>query len=106
MALPNHRDLSDRQRTILEIVSHEDVETAADVASRTVASRPGVGVSASTIRNDFAVLEEMGYLTHPHTSAGRIPTDRGYRHFVDGILRRRFTVETPSRPLKPESLAT
>src|SRR5680860_909239 len=51
-------------------------------------------------------LEEMGYLTHPHTSAGRIPTDRGYRHFVDGILRRRFTVKTPSLPLKPESLAT
>src|SRR5207247_1079735 len=55
------------------------------VGSETIAESSGLGVSSATIRNEMAALEELGYLTHPHTSAGRIPTDTGYRHYVDSL---------------------
>ena len=54
-------------------------------SSESIADHAGLGVSSATIRNEMAALEELGYLTHPHTSAGRIPTDVGYRHFVDSL---------------------
>jgi heat-inducible transcriptional repressor len=59
------------------------VRSGEPVGSETIADRAGLGVSSATIRNEMAALEELGYLTHPHTSAGRIPTDAGYRHYVD-----------------------
>jgi heat-inducible transcriptional repressor len=55
------------------------------VGSETIAEHAGLGVSSATIRNEMAALEELGYLSHPHTSAGRIPTDQGYRHYVDSL---------------------
>ncbi len=67
--------LSEREKTILEAVIRTYVETAEPAGSRTVARCCGLGVSAATVRNTMADLEEKGFLYHPHTSAGRIPTD-------------------------------
>lgn len=78
-------DLTERQERILAIVVKEYVETAVPVGSETLRRR-GFGVSSATIRNELADLEVMGYLTHPHTSAGRVPTEKGYRYFVEALM--------------------
>jgi len=78
-------DLDERKRGILRAVIRAYVETAEPVGSEGLAQRSGLGISAATIRNEMAALEELGYLTQPHTSAGRIPTDRGYRVYVDSL---------------------
>ncbi|MCL4395677.1 MAG: heat-inducible transcriptional repressor HrcA [Chloroflexi bacterium] len=78
-------DLSERQERILAFVVQEYVENAQPVGSETLRRR-GLGVSSATIRNDLAELEELGYLTHPHTSAGRTPTEKGYRYFVESLM--------------------
>ena len=78
-------DLTDRQDKILAFVVREYVENAQPVGSETLRRR-GVNVSSATIRNDLAVLEESGYLMHPHTSAGRIPTEKGYRYFIESLM--------------------
>lgn len=78
--------LSERQRQVLRIVIQEFVQTAQPVGSAGIVGRYDLGVSPATIRNDLAALERMGLLTHPHTSAGRIPTDLGYRFFVHYLL--------------------
>ena len=77
--------LDERKTAILRAVVHEYIETAQPVGSGHVARRPGVSVSAATVRNEMAVLEQEGYLVQPHTSAGRVPTDKGYRFFVDHL---------------------
>jgi heat-inducible transcriptional repressor len=77
--------LTPRQETILARAIEEYVATGAPVGSKTLVAK-GLGVSASTVRYELAVLEEQGLLTHPHTSAGRVPTDLGYRYFVDRLL--------------------
>jgi heat-inducible transcriptional repressor len=79
-------DLTERERRILEAVIQSYVETAEPAGSRTLARRFGLGVSPATIRNTLSDLEEKGYLFHPHTSAGRIPTDRAYRMYVDSLV--------------------
>ena len=79
------RDLNDRERRILEAVIQSYVETAEPAGSRTLARRFGLGVSPATIRNTLSDLEAKGYLYHPHTSAGRVPTDRAYRMYVDSL---------------------
>jgi heat-inducible transcriptional repressor len=80
--------LSQRQEAILAHVVEAYVATGAPVGSKALAGRAGLDVSASTVRYELAVLEELGLLTHPHTSAGRVPTDLGYRFFVDRLLER------------------
>jgi len=77
--------LDDRKAQVLRAVVQEYIETAQPVGSGRVAEAPGVEVSSATVRNEMAVLEAEGYLTQPHTSAGRIPTEKGYRYFVDTI---------------------
>jgi heat-inducible transcriptional repressor len=79
--------LTEREIRVLEAVVQNYVETAEPVGSRTVARRFGLHVSAATIRNAMSDLEEKGYLYHPHTSAGRVPTDRAYRLYVDSLMR-------------------
>lgn len=79
-------DLSDRERQVLEAVIRTYVETAEPAGSRNVARRHSLGVSPATVRNTMSDLEEKGYLFHPHTSAGRIPTDTAYRVFVDQLM--------------------
>lgn len=79
--------LNDRERRVLEAVIQSYVETAEPAGSRTIARRFGLGVSPATIRNTMSDLEEKGFLLHPHTSAGRIPTDLAYRVYVDSLMR-------------------
>ncbi len=77
--------MSSRRLEILRAIVDEYVTTQEPVGSKSIADRHGLGISPATIRNEMAVLEEEGLITHPHTSAGRIPTDLGYRVFVDKL---------------------
>ena len=79
--------LSDRERQVLAAVIRSYVETAEPAGSRAVSKKFGLGVSPATIRNTMSDLEEKGYLFHPHTSAGRIPTELGYRVYVDELMK-------------------
>src|SRR2546425_66605 len=78
--------LNDRERQVLEAVIETYVQTAEPAGSRTIARRFRIGLSAATIRNTMSDLEEKGYLYHPHTSAGRIPTDLAYRVYVNSLM--------------------
>src|SRR6478672_12879146 len=78
--------LNERERRVLEAVIQSYVETAEPAGSRMIARRFGLGVSPATIRNTMSDLEEKGFLLHPHTSAGRIPTDMAYRVYVDSLM--------------------
>jgi heat-inducible transcriptional repressor len=80
--------LTERQRELLRHVVEEYVATGQPAGSKTLVERGGLAVSSSTVRSDLAELERLGLLTHPHTSAGRMPTERGYRLFVDELLSR------------------
>jgi heat-inducible transcriptional repressor len=75
--------LDERKTAILRAIVHEYIATAQPVGSTHIANAPGVQVSSATVRNEMAVLEQEGFLIQPHTSAGRVPTDKGYRFFVD-----------------------
>ncbi|RJQ08142.1 MAG: heat-inducible transcription repressor HrcA [Bacillota bacterium] len=90
-------ELTSRQRYILKAIVDDYVATAEPVGSRTISRRYIPNASPATIRNDMADLEELGYIEQPHTSAGRVPTDRGYRYYVDRMLE-----ETPVP--EPQSL--
>ena len=79
--------LTERQARVLELVIGEYVETASPVGSQYIQTRYQLDVSSATIRSEMAELEELGYLSHPHTSSGRVPTDRGYRHYVETLMR-------------------
>ena len=78
--------LSDRTRRILAALIREYIETGEPVASAALTRRTGLAVSSATVRNVLAQLEEMGFVWQPHTSAGRVPTDLGYRFYVDLLL--------------------
>lgn len=90
------QELSRRERKILEAVILSYVETAEPAGSRTLSRRFGLGVSPATIRNTMSDLEEKGFLFHPHTSAGRVPTNKAYRAYVDQLLTmpQRITAES------------
>ena len=91
MPLP---ELTERERRVLEAVIQSYVETAQPAGSHAIARRFGLGVSSATIRNTMSDLEEKGLLYHPHTSAGRVPTDVAYRIYVDSLL------PLPRRPMR------
>ena len=78
--------LSDRRAGILQLVIQDYIETATPVASRHVVEKYALPASPATIRHEMHALEQSGYLTHPHTSAGRVPSNRGYRHFVQSLM--------------------
>src|SRR6185295_10994919 len=78
--------LSERQELILRLVVEAHQGSARPVPSKEVAERPEVEWGPSTVRAELAALEAAGFLTHPHTSAGRVPTDSGYRRYVDALL--------------------
>lgn len=80
-------ELDDRKAAILRAVVEEYIDTAQPVGSHHVAERSDVAVSSATVRNEMVALEREGFLAQPHTSAGRVPTDKGYRFFVDQIAR-------------------
>ena len=102
MPLP---ELSERERRVLEAVIESYVETAEPAGSRTLSRRFGLGVSPATIRNTMSDLEEKGFLFHPHTSAGRVPTDMGYRVYVDSLMRRPPLL-TPERDRLTEQISS
>jgi heat-inducible transcriptional repressor len=77
--------LDDRKLEVLRAIVEDFVSTNEPVGSKALAERHSLGVSPATVRNDMAALEDEGFITHPHTSAGRIPTDKGYRLFVDRL---------------------
>lgn len=81
-------DLNERERTVLHYVVHDFIETATPVGSRFISKRHEdvLGLSSATIRNIMSDLEYLGYIDHPHTSAGRVPTDRGYRFYLDSLM--------------------
>lgn len=81
-------DLSDRKRKILQAIIDEYIGTAEPVGSRAISKKENLGLSSATIRNEMADLEEMGYLIQPHTSAGRIPSDEGYRLYVNSLMQK------------------
>lgn len=78
--------LRDREKAILRFVIHQFILTANPVGSRNVSKKYDLGLSPASIRNVMADLEDLGFLDHPHTSAGRVPTDKGYRVYVDSLM--------------------
>lgn len=78
--------LSQREEQILDFIVREYIDTATPVGSKTLTEQCGLGVSSATVRADMGRLEKLGYLTHPHTSAGRTPTPEGYRYFVGFLM--------------------
>lgn len=88
--------LRPRQEAILRTVVEEHIATGTPVGSKAIASRDDIGYGASTVRYELARLEELGLLDHPHTSAGRVPTDRGYRYYVDALLTRDPPARAPA----------
>jgi len=78
--------LTERQRTILSAIIDDYIRSAEPIGSRSISKRGNVGFSPATIRNEMSDLEEMGFLEQPHTSAGRIPSHRGYRYYVDHLV--------------------
>lgn len=89
---PDRPALSEREQDILRLVVNHFIDTAGPVGSRSIAKEYSAGLSPASIRNTMADLEEMGYLDHPYTSAGRVPTRLGYRTFVDHLM------NTPALP--------
>src|SRR5438270_8987682 len=75
-----------RKRSILKAVVHEFTESAVPVGSQALVSRYFLNLSSATVRNELSNLGDLGYLIQPHTSAGRIPSDLGYRYFVDFLM--------------------
>ena len=96
MTATNPPELNERARHILKVLVENYIHDGQPVGSRSLARSSGLDLSAATIRNVMADLEEMGYIRAPHTSAGRIPTSQGYRLFVDTLV----TV----RPLEQQSI--
>ena len=92
--------LTARQERILCKVVEEYLHTAQPVASRTIAADPGLDCGPSTVRNELALLEEWGFLSHPHVSAGRVPTDAAHRYFVDRLLTAGQVTPAPPRRIE------
>jgi heat-inducible transcriptional repressor len=93
--------LDDRKLDVLRAIVEDYVSTREPVGSKALVERHALGVSSATVRNDMAVLEEEGYIVQPHTSAGRVPTDKGYRVFVD-----RLATVKPLSPAERRAIST
>ena len=96
--------LNDRKIKILQAIINDYIVTAEPIGSRTIAKKYDFGLSSATIRNEMSDLEEMGFIIQPHTSAGRIPSDLGYRLYVDGLIEKPRLEESERNFLK--SMAT
>lgn len=97
--------LSGRERRVLEAVIQTYVQTAEPAGSRTLSRHFGLGVSPATIRNTMSDLEEKGFLFHPHTSAGRVPTNKAYRAYVDALMSAPQSIAAAERDRLAEALA-
>jgi heat-inducible transcriptional repressor len=85
--------LDERKKQILKVITDDYIASGEPVGSRTIARRHDLGLSPATIRNEMADLEESGFLEQPHTSAGRVPSERGYRYYVDALMARHTLTE-------------
>ena len=94
--------LDDRARRVLSAIVRDHIESGEPVGSHAIARRPEVDVSSATVRAVMADLEDLGYLSKPHTSAGRIPTQRGYRYYVDALLRVKQPLQKTRKTLKED----
>ena len=92
--------LNERKVRILEAIITDYIRTAEPIGSRTIAKKYGLGISSATIRNEMSDLEEMGLIVQPHTSAGRVPSDKGYRLYVDELMHRRELGENEAAYLR------
>src|SRR5919197_462162 len=99
MATGKQPQLESRKAAVLHAVIEEFIRTGEPVGSETVAERYGLNVSSAAIRGEMAALEELGYLSHPHTSAGRVPTHMGYRELVDSLPQRSFLRDAQRRAI-------
>lgn len=79
--------IDQRKIKILEAIINDYINTGEPVGSRTIAKKYDLGVGSATIRNEMSDLEDMGYLEQPHTSAGRVPSSKGYRLYVDNLMK-------------------
>ena len=82
----NNEELNEREKNILRFIIQQFILTANPVGSRNITKRYDIGFSPATVRNIMSDLEDSGFIDHPHTSAGRIPTDKGYRFYVDTLM--------------------
>lgn len=80
------RELNEREKNILRFIVHQFILTASPVGSRNIVKKYNIGYSPATVRNIMSDLEDSGFLDHPHTSSGRVPTDKGYRFYVDSLM--------------------
>ena len=94
-------EMDERKATILQAIIRNYLETGEPVGSRTISKYTDLNLSSATIRNEMADLEEMGYIIQPHTSAGRIPSDKGYRFYVDSN-ENWFIYTTPDEIIKSQ----
>ncbi len=99
-------DMGDRKRLILQAIIEDYINTAEPVGSRTISKKYLPGTSPATIRNEMADLEDMGYIEQPHTSAGRVPSDKGYRLYVDKIMRQKTLNDAQRKMIEKEFLDT
>src|ERR1700681_3818939 len=90
--------LNERAQRLLRVLVQNYIRDGEPVGSRTLSRESGLALSSATVRNVMSDLEELGFVSSPHTSAGRVPTERGYRFFVDTLLK----LETPSAPAVSE----
>ena len=93
----NYEELSERKLKILHAVIQNYLETGEPVGSRTISKYTDLNLSSATIRNEMADLEELGYILQPHTSAGRIPSDLGYRYYVNCLMEENDEIRTRDR---------
>lgn len=93
-------EMNDRRRLILKLVIQEYIENSVPVSSELLVRKYNLKVSPATVRNELALLEEIGFLTHLHTSAGRVPTDAGYRFFVESLMDRTPLSATEQRTIR------
>ena len=97
-------ELDARKEKILKAIIQTYLETGEPVGSRTISKYSDLKLSSATIRNEMSDLEEMGYIIQPHTSAGRIPSDKGYRFYVDQIIREKEHEVSEMQEIELETL--
>ena len=93
-------ELGERKRSILKAIISDYIQTGEPIGSRTISKKCNIGLSSATIRNEMADLEELGFLEQPHTSAGRIPSDKGYRYYVDQLMEINYPSDQETRIIK------
>jgi len=99
---PKREDLQERKDRILGIAVNEYIKTVSPVSSKCISKEYPLDLSSASIRNILAELEIEGYLTHPHTSAGRVPTEQGYRYYVDNLMDEIHLLESEKLRIKNE----